>query len=135
MKVLIDTNILISAVLKDRLPEAIILQIIQSPDFIWLASAYIIQEYKGVLARPKFKLSEAQKQEWSRLMDTYVTVVAVNASIDFPRDPKDAPFLACAIVTQADFLITGDRDLLENPDIIPTQIVSVAQFNTLFPMA
>jgi len=60
MKVLIDTNILISAVLKDRLPEAIILKIIQSPDFIWLASAYILQEYKGVLARPKFKLSEAQ---------------------------------------------------------------------------
>jgi len=68
-------------------------------------------------------------------MDLYVTVVDVTGSIDFPRDPKDAPFLACAIATQADFLITGDRDLLENPDIIPTQIVSVAQFNTLFPMA
>jgi len=135
MKVLIDTNILISAVLKDRLPEAIILKIIQSPDFIWIASAYILQEYKGVLARPKFKLSEAQQQEWSRLMDLYVTVVDVTGSIDFPRDPKDAPFLACAIATQADFLITGDRDLLENPDIIPTQIVSVAQFTTLFPMA
>jgi len=32
---------------------------------------------------------------------------------DFPRDPKDAPFLAAALAARADFLITGDNDLLQ----------------------
>jgi putative PIN family toxin of toxin-antitoxin system len=31
---------------------------------------------------------------------------------DFPRDPKDAPFLAAAVAWRADFLISGDKDLL-----------------------
>ncbi|MFZ9739676.1 MAG: putative toxin-antitoxin system toxin component, PIN family [Prochlorotrichaceae cyanobacterium] len=131
MKVVIDTNILISAVLKDRDPETIILAIAQDPIFHWIASPPIVNEYKAVLIRPKFGLNEAQQREWFQLIDTYVKVIPVSSTLDFPRDPKDAPFLACAIATQADYLVTGDRDLLENPDLVKTQIVSVAQFKAI----
>ena len=58
MKVVIDTNVLISAVLKDRTPEAVILFIVQNPDFDWIISSSILEEYKGVLQRDKFGFSQ-----------------------------------------------------------------------------
>jgi uncharacterized protein len=44
------------------------------------------------------------------------------------RDPKDAIFLAAALASNADYLITGDRDLLEASTSIATRIVSVVDF-------
>ena len=49
-----------------------------------------------------------------------------------PRDPKDAPFLAAAVAFDAEFLITGDKDLLEASDIVKTRIVTVAEFSEEF---
>ena len=52
--------------------------------------------------------------------------------INFPRDPKDAKFLALAIASQADFLITGDKDFDELKEIGKTVIVSVSFFKNIF---
>ena len=51
---------------------------------------------------------------------------------DFPRDPKDAPFLAAALAAQADFLVTGDKDLLHAKGVVATRIVTVAEFSSEF---
>jgi predicted nucleic acid-binding protein len=51
--------------------------------------------------------------------------------IDFSRDQKDAKFLACAVESNADFLITGDLDFTEAQTLIQTNIVSVSSFNKL----
>lgn len=53
MKIVIDTNVLISAALKDRDPEIIILFIVSHPEFEWVASPEIYQKYKEVLGRKK----------------------------------------------------------------------------------
>jgi len=45
MKVVIDTNVLVSAILKDKDPEAVILFIAGSPDIEWLVSPY---DLKGI---------------------------------------------------------------------------------------
>ena len=44
------------------------------------------------------------------------------------RDPKDAIFLAAAVAASADFLITGDNDLLQAKASVTTRIVTVAEF-------
>ncbi len=44
--------------------------------------------------------------------------------MDFPRDPNDAKFLAWAIARDADFLITGDRDLNQIREVRQTTIIS-----------
>ncbi len=56
MNVVIDTNIVVSAVLKDRDPEAIIRFVIDHPQYEWIASRDILAEYADVLRRPKFRL-------------------------------------------------------------------------------
>ncbi len=62
MKVVIDTNVLVSAVLKGRVPRDVIQFIFDNPDWQWIASEEIIVEYKEVLSRSKFKLTDEVKR-------------------------------------------------------------------------
>jgi putative PIN family toxin of toxin-antitoxin system len=62
MNVLVDTNVLISAVIRDRLPQRVIDEIVFRDDWFWIVSAEIETEYREVLARPKFKVSDAIQQ-------------------------------------------------------------------------
>ena len=132
MKVVIDTNVLVSAVLKDRDPESVILFVFERDDFEWIVSQEILTEYKNVLSRQKFGLPAEIQQQWFDLLDTLTTIINVEVEIDFPRDQKDAKFLACALTANAEFFITGDRDFTEAQRILSTTIVSVSLFKQLF---
>ncbi|MGJ5631963.1 putative toxin-antitoxin system toxin component, PIN family [Nostoc sp. CALU 1950] len=131
MKVVIDTNVLVSAVLKGRVPRDIIQFIFDNPDWQWIASEEIIVEYKEVLSRSKFKLTDEVRGEWFEIIDTFLTLIDVNFEVDFPRDRKDAKFLACAMAAEADFLITGDSDFNQAQTLVNTTIISVSLFNRL----
>jgi len=128
MKVLIDTNVLISAALRDRLPERVVLWVAGPDEYVWLVTQAILNEYVSVLERPKFRLSPDEIQRWSDLVHARTICVGGPPDIHFPRDPKDAPFLAAAIAMTSDYLITGDADLFAAQALVQTKIVSVAQF-------
>jgi len=132
MKVIIDTNILVSAAIRDREPETIIQFIVDNPEFEWIVSSEIMTEYKEVLQRRKLKLTEEIQKEWIELLQSVTTVIEVDIEVDFPRDRKDAKFLACALSASANFLITGDRDFEEVPQLENTTILSVKDFKKLF---
>lgn len=131
MKVIVDTNVLVSAVLKGRTPKEVIQFIIDAPDCNWLVSEEILEEYKQVLSRPKFKLTPEIIEQWWLVLDTVTKVVEVTNAVDFPRDRKDAKFLACASATDADFLLTGDKDFEEVENLGKTRIISVSLFKRL----
>ena len=131
MKVVIDTNVIISAILKDRTPEQIILFVAEQDDFQWLVSSEILTEYKAVIRRPKFKLPSDIIEKWLMLFDLRTICIDVEIELDFPRDQKDAKFLTCAIAGSANFLITGDKDFTEAKKILDTTIISVSDFNRL----
>lgn len=59
--VIIDTNVLVSAVLRGREPRTVIQFIVDNPKFEWVVSAEILAEYKEVLSRKKFKLTRGSK--------------------------------------------------------------------------
>ena len=131
MKVVIDTNILVSAAISGRKPQAVINWILNQPDFEWVVSEEILVEYREVLNRPKLKLTEVQKEKWLNLIRRSTTLIDVSIEVDFPRDQKDAKFIACAIAANADFLITGDRDFAEIQTLGNTLIISVSVFAEL----
>ena len=131
MRVIVDTNVVVSAVLRDRLPEKVLLFILARPDFEWVGSAEILKEYRQVLRRPKFKLADSVLLKWEEWFRLSVTELPVEVSVSFPRDVTDAKFLACALAVEADFLITGDRDFTEARKIGRTKIISVSQFHEL----
>ena len=128
MKIIIDTNILISAILRDRVPEKVLLWIIENPLCTWIASQEIIIEYKDVLVRPKFNLPTEIIDRWFQLLDKSISLYSIEGYFDFSRDRKDAKFLLCAKETSADIFITGDGDFEEARKLISTKIVSVSTF-------
>ena len=65
------------------------------------------------------------------MLDLLTTMVEVNMELDFPRDRKDAKFLECALVADAEYLITGDKDFSEAHKMVDTTIISVALFKKL----
>lgn len=79
-----------------------------------------------MLSRPKFKLTDEVIASWWEIIDTFPTLIDVNMEIDFPRDRKDAKFLACALAAEADFLITGDSDFKEAQTLVNTTIIYVS---------
>lgn len=131
MKVVIDTNVLVSAVLRDRDPEAVILFVLEQDDFTWVVSDAILTEYRNVLARKRLGIPDLIQQRWLELIGSLTSIVSVDQTISFPRDPKDAKFLACALSARAEFLITGDRDFSEARRLVSTTILSVSQFKRL----
>jgi putative PIN family toxin of toxin-antitoxin system len=128
MKIIVDTNVLVSAIIRDNIPEQAIMWIISQPIIEWIATAKIVQEYKEVLQRKKFKLPSDVLDSWFRLFDEELVLVSPKMEVNFPRDVKDAKFLECALESQADVFITGDRDFSEAQALIATQIMSVSQF-------
>ncbi len=135
MKVLIDTNVLVSAVLKDKDPETVIAFVVEQPGFEWLVSAEILAEYKAVLGRPKFDLPQIIYAQWMTLLDSATTLFDVNLALEFPRDQSDAKFLACALAANAEYFITGDRDFSQAQKLVNTTILSVSQFKKLIMAA
>lgn len=131
MKVLIDTNVLVSAALKDKDPETVILFVVEQSNIEWIVSLEIIEEYKEVLRRDKFGLPDDVLRQWFVLLDNITRVINVDSSIDFPRDQTDAKFLACALTANAEFFVTGDRDFTDAQKLINTTILSVSLFKKL----
>ncbi len=131
MKVLIDTNVLISAALRDKTPEEVILFVVSQADYSWIVSDEILTEYRSVLGRPRFALPESVLARWDTILNACTTVIDVPILADFPRDQGDAKFIACALASGADFLITGDHDFEEARKLVTTTILSVSAFKRL----
>lgn len=131
MKVVIDTNVLVSAVLRDRDPEVVIMFVANSDDFEWIVSKEILAEYSEVLGRPKFGLPKDVLQNWQAMLDRLTVLCRVDLDIEFPRDRKDAKFLSCAVAVGADYFVTGDSDFNEAHQLLSTTILSVSQFKKL----
>jgi putative PIN family toxin of toxin-antitoxin system len=133
VKVLIDTNVLVSAALRNGLPELVVIFVATQNDLKWLMTPEILDEYVGVLSREKFSLTRDTINDWKRLLELRTVTMRNPPPVSATsRDPKDVPFLAAAIDSAADFLITGDRDLLDAQLSLSTRIVTVAEFAAQF---
>jgi putative PIN family toxin of toxin-antitoxin system len=136
MNVLIGINVLLSAALRDKLPERVVLYVATRDDCRWLVTPEILAEDTGVLGRPKFGLDQPTLDRWTELLGMRTVNLGSPPSVpEFPHDLKDAPFLAAALFARADFLITGDKDLLQGRDIVATRIVTVAEFSSQFQIS
>jgi len=113
VRVVIDTNVLVSALLFGGLPGR--LQVLwEQGRPLPLLSRPILNEYLQVLAYPKFSLSE---DEISFLLEQHILpffeVVTVHKGASFvPDDPADDKFIWCAQAGQAECIVSGDTHLL-----------------------
>ena len=114
-RVVLDTNVVLSALVFSSPAVARIRQGWQSGAFVPLASAGTVSELVRVLAYPKFKLTPSDQEEL--LADYLPAVRVVHLPDPLPRvpacrDPFDVVFLHLAAAGKAQYLVSGDKDLL-----------------------
>ena len=109
MKIVLDTNILVSGLLQSQGNPAQVLTLVLSGAVEVCHDERILTEYEDVLARPRFQFDPARVRDVLNKIET--DGMAVDASeesqLDLP-DPDDEPFLAVALAASADFLVTGN---------------------------
>ncbi len=131
MKVVLDTNTVFSALLfnQSKLSQFRILW--QGGKIVPLASKATISELIRVLAYPKFKLSSFEQRsfldEYLPYSQTITKLEALPEAITC-RDINDVMFLELALAAKADYLITGDKDLLVLPKMFAFKIITPAEF-------
>lgn len=118
LRVVVDTNLLISAIIAPRGPPNKLIRVWQEVKFSFITSPYLLKELDEVSQRDKFGGYYLFKKQMVELVDAIKASAEVIPSLveeELPihsRDPKDDKLLACALPGNADYLITGDEDLL-----------------------
>ena len=121
-----DTNIIISAVFWRGNPNEVIRKGILR-EYQLVMSAEILEEVAGKL-RNKFKFPEESTQELIDILQAYCQIVEVTSKFDVVRDEKDNKILECATDGKADYIITGDLDLLDLKEFRGIKIVTAKRF-------
>ena len=130
LRLVLDTNIVISAALKpDGLQRTVLLLAMTHPARLYV-SAPIVSEYRNVLARPEFKIRKGLRRQFLQRINDSSRLVSPSPQIRVTKDPDDNIFLECADAARADYLVTGN--LRHFPRFWKqTKIVSSREFVTL----
>ncbi|MBU0757356.1 MAG: putative toxin-antitoxin system toxin component, PIN family [Nanoarchaeota archaeon] len=96
-------------------------------DFRLLTSVHIIEEVIDEL-RNKFKFPEENIQELIDIIFTYYDIIDPKSRYLIVRDTKDNKILECAFDGNADFIVTGDKDLLVIGQFKQIKILNAAYF-------
>ena len=111
-RIVIDTNIWISFLLTKDF--SLFDKIVSNPNLILVFSAKLLEEFIEVAGRPKFKryFSSDDLEELLFQMREHGEFITVTTSTNICRDPKDNKFLELAVACDAQYIVTGDDDLL-----------------------
>lgn len=109
LRLVIDTNIVVSAALRpDGLQRTVLLIALTKPAKMYVSKA-ILAEYREVLARPELKIRKGLRQQFVQYIENRAQLVRPARTLDAARDPDDNMFLECADAARADYLITGNQ--------------------------
>ncbi|MEW6002533.1 MAG: putative toxin-antitoxin system toxin component, PIN family [Nitrospirota bacterium] len=114
-KVVIDANVIVSSLFRGT-PRKAYLKALKECDIY--ISQDILQELSGLLDELEGKLDNQKMRRLRSIITrlaSYAKEVNSSKKIELSRDKKDNAYLNLCLATRADFLLTGDRDLLEIP--------------------
>jgi len=115
-RVVLDTNQIVSGLLARHGAQAELLDAWRDRRFLLLTSHFLLSEVEEVLSRPvlrqKYHLQKEQIERFLTLLRMDSLQVPGGVRLQVCRDPDDDLILGCAVEGQADFLVTGDQDLL-----------------------
>lgn len=126
-RVVLDTNVLVSGLLGGTAMEVI--RHWRSGAFDLIVSEEIYSEYEQVLKRPRFKLPEWIIRELLDYIQNKALWVEPHTSVgSVIRDPCDVKFLEAATAGHADWIVSGDKDLLDLGQFKSIPIISLREF-------
>jgi uncharacterized protein len=109
LRLVIDTNVLVSAALKPAGPQrTVLLLAITKPARLYVPQP-ILAEYAQVLARPELGIRKGLRQQLLQLIKNHAYTIAPSRRLEVTRDVDDNKFLECADAARADYLVTGNQ--------------------------
>jgi putative PIN family toxin of toxin-antitoxin system len=111
-RIIIDTNLWISFLITKNFTR--LDEIIFSKKCVLIFSQELLEEFLTVAKRPKFRrfFSSSDIEEILETIQEYAEFVEVTSKTEVCKDPKDNFLLSLSMDGNADFLLTGDSDLL-----------------------
>jgi putative PIN family toxin of toxin-antitoxin system len=133
LRAVLDTNVLVSGLISDHSPPRQLVDAWLDGQYILVTSLHQVEEVNHVLAYPhiasRLRLSDAEVDlilaallSQGQLVPGALQLPGVN------RDPKDDPLVACAVEGAADYLVSGDRDLLDLGETENVRMVTPREF-------
>ena len=114
LRLVIDTNVLISAALKPAGLQRTVVLLAMTKPARWYVSRPILEEYREVLKRPELQIRKGLQQQLLQSIKKSSHLVAKTPQLEITRDPDDNIFLECADAARADYLITGNQKHFPN---------------------
>lgn len=133
LKVVIDTNQFISSVINKHGPSANLLEAWRKYHFTLVLSEKILLEIRRVFSYPrisqKYRLNENDINALVDFLEHEAVVLSDLGKIDVIKDdPEDNEILACALEAGADYIVSGDKHLLNLKNYQGITIVTVQEF-------
>lgn len=127
-KVILDTNVWISFLIGKRLSS--IKQYIADGTITIIITDQILTEIKLVTARKKIRkyFPKESVNDFIELLETIAENIEIKPVHFINRDPKDNFLLDLIDFSKADYLVTGDKDLLEHNPFMTAKILSPSEF-------
>lgn len=127
MKVVIDTNVLMSGIFFKGNPNRV-LAALDENQFEACANENIVIEYKKVLKRLKKKLKRTPSNDLFQTFIDRLNIFEAKSNIKICRDPDDDKFIECALDSKALYIVSGDKDLLSIEEYNGVEIITAAEF-------
>lgn len=127
-KIILDTNLWISFLISKKFNQ--IDTLLADKKVTLVFSDELIEEFVEVVSRPKFK-KYFSKEDIHKVLDCFEQfgiLIKVTSDIHLSRDEKDNFLLNLSVDSKADYLITGDLDLLILDKIEKTKIITFTDF-------
>jgi putative PIN family toxin of toxin-antitoxin system len=132
-KIILDTNIVVSALLRCSYPHYIVCDVLDGNMDLCL-SEELWQEYSDVLARPKFARYPGFVQNAAVVLKRFAGIAVFykpTVRLELIRDASDNKLLELAAVSGADFLVTGNTNDFTMSNYLRTRILSPREFYRL----
>jgi len=130
MRVVIDTNVVISGIFWEGNPNKILSAWFKDK-FVALISPGILEEYEKVIKRMESGLTPEEIQRWIEIIISHSTTIEAPLMLKVvDANPDDNKFIECAVFGNADYIISGDKHLLDLKEYEKIKILSPSQFCT-----
>jgi len=127
-KIILDTNLWVSFLITKKFSQ--LDELIENKKITLIFSEELISEFFEVVSRPKFEkyFSKKDLEKILNYFDQFGKLIEVKSDIQLCRDEKDNFLLNLSIDSNADYLVTGDNDLLILGKIEQTKILNFTEF-------
>jgi len=107
--IVLDTNVLVSAMLSPRGNEAVVLRLALAGDFLICVSPELLAEYEDVLRRPRLGIPAPAVQSLLSELRSKGKLIHPKTVVSASPDEADNRFLECAETARALYLVTGNK--------------------------